>query len=190
MTNASRALILAAHRQKEKAGNLAQAALNEAGGKNAFGLPKTTYEKALKTLRKLAASQTRKSKPKTKPGQKMKLQDKALSELAQMFALPELVVDDPTPGAELPDSARLDFSVKSLKFVDDYLVRMRKRRLTEDSEDYCKLVLRCGAYVGEVVLRNARGTHFHWLDYKGALKINESIADFGENLGSAAALCR
>ena len=49
-------------------------------------------------------------------------------------------------------------------------------------------MLRCGAYVGEVVLRNARGTHFHWLDYKGALKINESIADFGENLGSAAAL--
>ena len=33
---------------------------------------------------------------------KPELQDQALSELGQMFASPELVVDDPTPGSELP----------------------------------------------------------------------------------------
>jgi len=188
MTNASSALILAARGQKEKAVNFAQAALNETGSKNTLGLPKTSYEKAVKTVRKLAASQITKSKPKLKPGRKMKLQDKALSELGQMFASPELMEDDPTPGAELLDSARLDFSIKSLKFVDDYLAKMRKRRLVENSEDYCKLVLRCGAYVGEVVLRNSNSKGYHWLDWKGALKINKDIADFGESIGGAAVL--
>ena len=33
---------------------------------------------------------------------KPELQDQALSELGQMFSSPELVVDDPTPGSELP----------------------------------------------------------------------------------------
>jgi hypothetical protein len=119
---------------------------------------------------------------------KPELQDEALSELGQMFASPELVADDPTPGSELLDASRLDFSVESLSFVDDYLDQMRRRQLVEGGEDYCKLVLRCGAYVGEVILRNATGKAYHWVDYKGALKINKSIADFGESLGSAAVL--
>ncbi len=119
---------------------------------------------------------------------KPELQDQALGELGQMFASPELVTDDPTPGAELLDLSRLDFTIESLALVDDYLDEMRKRPLEEGSDDYCKLVLRCGAYVGEVMLRNATHKTYHWLDYKGALKINEIIADFGENLGSAAVL--
>jgi len=119
---------------------------------------------------------------------KPRLQDEALSELGQMFASPELVADDPTPGSELLDTSRLDFTVESLGFVDDYLHQIRNRNLDEGGDDYYKLVLRCGAYVGEVILRNAKGRTFHWLDYKGALKINKSIADFGEGLGSAAAL--
>src|SRR5260221_2727369 len=117
---------------------------------------------------------------------KPELQDDALSELGQMFASPELVADDPTPGSELLDASRLDFSLGSLAFVDDYLDKMRKRKLDEGGEDYSKLVLRCGAYIGEVIFRNAQGTTFHWLDYKGAVKINKDIADFGEGLGSAA----
>jgi hypothetical protein len=119
---------------------------------------------------------------------KLELHDQALSELGQMFASPELVADDPTPGSELLDPSRLDFTVESLGFVDDYLDQMRQRQLVEGEEDYGKVVLRCGAYVGEVILRNAKGTTYHWLDYKGALKINKSIADFGEDLGSAAVL--
>jgi hypothetical protein len=114
------------------------------------------------------------------------LQDQALSELGQMFASPELMSDDPTPGTELLDATRLDFTVESLAFVDDYLDQMRQRQL--DDEGYGKLVLRCGAYVGEVILRNAKTRTYHWLDYKGALKINKIIADFGEDLGSAAVL--
>lgn len=119
---------------------------------------------------------------------KPELQDQALSELGQMFASPGLVADDPTPGSELLDSSRLDFTVESLRFVDDFLEQMRARHFEEGSEDYCKLVLRCGAYVGEVILRNANGKTYHWVDYKGAVRINKSIADFGESLGAAAVL--
>jgi len=60
--------------------------------------------------------------------------------------------------------------------------------LEEGSDDYNKLVLRCGAYVGEVILRNAEGKTYHWVDYQGAVRINQSIADFGESLGAAAVL--
>ncbi len=105
-----------------------------------------------------------------------------------MFASPELVSDDPTPGAELLDPSRLDFTVESLGFVDDYLEQMRQRQMEEGGEAYCKLVLRCGAYVGEVILRNARAKTYHWLDYKGARRIAPSIAHFGESLGAAAVL--
>jgi hypothetical protein len=67
---------------------------------------KPTYEQLQKTLRKLAGGQTRKSRPKEPAGRKLTLQNKALSELAQMFASPELVADDPTPlsSAEAPRS--------------------------------------------------------------------------------------
>jgi hypothetical protein len=119
---------------------------------------------------------------------KPELQDEALSELGQMFASPEVVADDPTPGTELLDPSRLDFTIESLGFVDDYLEQMRARGLDQDRDDYYKLVLRCGAYVGEVIRRNAKSKTYHWLDYKGGLLINKSIADFGESLGSAAIL--
>jgi hypothetical protein len=71
---------------------------------------------------------------------KPELQDQALGELGQMFASPELVADDPTPGSELLDASRLDFTVESLGFVDDYLDQMRQRQLVEGEEDYGKLV--------------------------------------------------
>src|SRR3979411_2965554 len=99
---------------------------------------------------------------------KPKLQDQALSELAQMFNSPDLISDDPTPGIEFLDTSRLDFTVESLGVVDDYLDGMRDEKLEEEA--YGKLVLRCGAYVGEVILRNAKGKIYHWLDYDGALR--------------------
>jgi hypothetical protein len=99
-----------------------------------------------------------------------------------------LIADDPTPGSELLDASQLDFTVESLAFVDDFLDQMRQRELVEGHQDYAKLVLRCGAYVGEVILRNVRGKAYHWLDYEGALKVDEGIAHFGKSLGDAAVL--
>jgi hypothetical protein len=115
---------------------------------------------------------------------KPKIHDQALEELSQMFFME--LPDDPTPGLELLDASRLDYTVESLAHVDDYLEAMRKRKL--EDEDYGKVVLRAGAYVGEVVRRNVPNKEYHWLDYKGAVKINDMVKDFGEDLGTAAVL--
>lgn len=114
------------------------------------------------------------------------LQDQALGELAVMFQTPAVVADDPTPGTELLNPRALDFTVGSLGEVDDFLEKMRKRDLDDDA--YVKLVLRCGAYVGEVILRNSKDKTYHWLDYQGALEVNKDLADFGESLGTTAVL--
>lgn len=114
---------------------------------------------------------------------KPKLEDEALSGLAEMFiSLP----DDPTPGAEMLNASELDFSVESLAAVDDYLDAMRQRELEDEAAG--KLILRCGAYVGEVIRRNAQGKTYHWLDNEEAVRLDGSIADFGESLGTAAIL--
>lgn len=119
---------------------------------------------------------------------KPKVEDEALGEVALMFKSPEMMTDDPTPGIELLDASRLDFSVESLGLVDDYLDAMRQKNLDDDAA--CKVVLRCGAYVGEVILRNAsaKGKTYHWIEYKEALKVSKMIAEFGESLGTAAIL--
>jgi len=115
---------------------------------------------------------------------KPKIHDQALSELSQMFSMD--LAEDSTPGRELLDASRLDYSVESLGLVDDYLDEMRKRKL--EDQDYMKVVLRCGAYVGEVIRRNVPEKEYHWLDYKGAVKVSNMVKDFGESLGTAAVL--
>jgi hypothetical protein len=54
------------------------------------------------------------------------LQDQGLADLAQMFLLNP---DDPTPGSESLNLTRCDFTVESLKVVDDHLEVMRHRSL-------------------------------------------------------------
>jgi hypothetical protein len=114
---------------------------------------------------------------------KPKLQDEALSELALMFlSLP----DDPTPGSELLDASQLDFSIESLARVDEHLEAMRQRQF--EDEALTKFVLRCGAYLGEVIRRQAASKQWHWLDYKEAARLSPDIASFGESLDGAAIL--
>ena len=72
--------------------------------------------------------------------------------------------------------------------MDEFLDHMRQRQLEEGSDDYFKLVLRCGAYIGEVIRRNSNGKTYHWVDYKSAVRINKSIANFGKNVGTIANL--
>lgn len=118
-------------------------------------------------------------------GRRPRTQDFALGELALMFTSPELVAHNPTPGIELLDTTRLDFSVESLGLVDDYLEKMRAQTL--DEEEVFKLVLRCGAYVGEVILRNSSKA-YHWLEYNEALKVCKAIGDFGESTATIVVL--
>jgi len=113
-----------------------------------------------------------------------KVQDEALADLAQMFlSNPE----DPTPGGESLNVARCDFSVESLGVVDAHLEAIRGRRL--EGPAMMKLVLRCGAYVGEVVRRHAAtGKPWHWIQYDEAVKLDARLASLGQGLGTAVVL--
>jgi len=110
--------------------------------------------------------------------------DVAIRELSEMLIkLPE----DPTPGLELLDPARLDYSIESLTHLDDYLELMRTRELA--ARDTAVVVLRSGAYVGEVIRRNSTGHTYHWLDYEGAVAIEGLVGELGsQNVGVAAVL--
>ncbi|MGV8131809.1 MAG: hypothetical protein ACP5N7_06950 [Candidatus Pacearchaeota archaeon] len=64
------------------------------------------------------------------------------------------------PYTNLLNFKKLDFSVKSLEEVDRYLNSVRKKKLTED--EIKKIVLRCGTYLGEVIIRN-KPNDFKWI---------------------------
>lgn len=114
---------------------------------------------------------------------KPELVDEVFRDLAEMFLdYPK----QPTPGSELLDEARMDFSVDSLRLVDAHLEQMRLRRFTDDEEFL--LVLRCGAYVGDAIRTNAQHAVWHWLDFDEAVRIAPKLNDLGRDLGSAAVL--
>jgi len=113
-----------------------------------------------------------------------KLQDQALAELALMFwSYPA----DPTPGSDLIEGARFDFTLDSLGAMDDHLEVMRGRGL--EGEALMKFVLRCGAYVGEVIRRQwPVPKAWHWVDYDEAVRLDQRLVSLGKGLGTVAVL--
>jgi hypothetical protein len=112
------------------------------------------------------------------------VKDQALLELAEIFRSDET---DPTPGSELLEPSQLDFTVASLGVVDDHLDAMRNRQLKGKTR--IVFVLRCGAYVGEVIRRHAPGAkEWHWLDYDTAAKMDRRVAALGKTLETYAVL--
>jgi len=110
--------------------------------------------------------------------------NQALSDLSVMFFDEPL---NPIFGIELLDSSKLDFSVNSLGHVDDFLESVRKMNI--DSKDRLVLVLRTGAYVGEVLRKNDKNTKWSWLSFKQASKLDkETFEKFGKSISTVAIL--
>jgi len=109
-------------------------------------------------------------------------QTPALSDLAQMF------FEDPaTFGREHLDRRRLDFSVESLKHINGYLEAIRKDKGVE--AQWTRVVLRAGAYIGEVIRRNDKKTQWRWIDYEGARQVDPKVFElFGKRVATAAVL--
>src|SRR5687768_1444332 len=113
-----------------------------------------------------------------------KPQDEALEDLAQMFLDDP---QDPTPGSELLERSRFDFSIESLGAMDEHLERMRERAM--EGEDLLKFVLRAGAYVGEVVRRHTPPPReWHWLDFDDAARLDRRLKSLGKGIGTIAVL--
>lgn len=93
-------------------------------------------------------------------------QNDALSDLALMFFQERT---NPTYGVQYLNPLRLDFSLVSLKHVDEYLEKVRKE--PEVEKTWNRVVLRTGAYVGEVIRRNSRSVKWQWIGHDDAALI-------------------
>ena len=88
------------------------------------------------------------------------------------------------------DPKRLDFSVDSLKYVNQYLDHVRTNPELEQAQPYLITVLRAGAYTGEVIRKQDKAKKWIWLDFEAAKKISpEFFAQYEKNeLGLMAVL--
>ena len=108
--------------------------------------------------------------------------DEEYSDLSLMFTLDE---ENPTFKRDLLNPKKLDFSLESLRHIDEYLEYIHKN--TPDGNDFLRLVLRCGAYVGEV-MRKHSNKEIHWVSYEDAAKCSESFRKFEYTVASAGVL--
>ena len=106
---------------------------------------------------------------------KPKYLDAAFQDLAQMLWQDQ---ETPTYKRELLNASALDFSVDSLAAIDSYLDAIRLDTL--DEGDLMRIVLRCGAYVGEVVRRHS-SVELHWVDYDEAARESKMVKDVGRH---------
>lgn len=70
---------------------------------------------------------------------------------------------------------KLDYSFESLKYIDDYLNRIRKNKKKLSKEQKKILILRCGTYVGEVV-RKHYPKKFIWISFDEACKVSKDFS--------------
>lgn len=94
--------------------------------------------------------------------------------------------EKPILGSQHLISNKLDFSMNSLDHVNDYLDIIRKDSAIE--ENWNVVVLRAGAYVGEVIKSNDRKNSWIWIDADQAAKINPKFEVFGKSIGNVALL--
>jgi hypothetical protein len=95
--------------------------------------------------------------------------DVALNELSQDLFLNQ---EGMFPNKEFLHSIDNNYSLESLKFIDNYLDTIRGSKELE--QNYIHIVLRVGAYVGEVIKINSK-KDYHWYDFKTASRLQPSI---------------
>lgn len=95
----------------------------------------------------------------------------------------ELLVSDPENNIlnESIDKNKLNFTIDSLKEVDNYLDKVRKKKKYLNEQDIKKIILRCGTYLGEVI-RRLKNRRFIWIPYNTASKISKGRLPLGEDL--------
>lgn len=109
-------------------------------------------------------------------------QTQALSELAVLF-----FKDAATYRGELLDLRKLDFSLESLRHINEYLGQIRED--SEAKKEWNRIILRTGAYVGEVIRRNDKKVSWTWVDYDGAKLVQpQMFTSFGKSVATAAVL--
>jgi len=115
---------------------------------------------------------------------KPKFIDQAYSDLAVMLTQDD---ENPVYKRQIIDSDKLDFSPDSLKHIDECLEIIRND--PPEGNDFLRLVLRYGAYVGEVIKRNSKKEH-HWVEHKEAAKFSSMVSGFEDSISTSGILWR
>lgn len=99
-----------------------------------------------------------------------------------------LIRDDanPTWKRELLDEKQLDYSLESLRHLDTYLEAVHGER-PQSEEELNRVVMRCGAYVGEVIRKHS-SVKLDWAAFKEAAKFSSYVNDAGYSAGTAGIL--
>ena len=113
--------------------------------------------------------------------------NETFNDLAYMFNHEQT---DPIYKLDFLKNKELDFSYDSLKIVDQYLLEVRKTELDKlSNEQFTRIVVRAGAYVGETIRRNDKSKQWNWVDFENAQKINpQFFNDSDKSLSYAAVL--
>ncbi len=109
----------------------------------------------------------------------MIFQDDRLIAFSKLFFQPS---DPPTLKQEWITAELFDYSIDSLKHIDRYLLAIRDQQASQ--EEWSRTILRCGAYVGEVIRRSSQAGSYHWLNYEDAVKVNSDVSEFGKSIGT------
>lgn len=101
----------------------------------------------------------------------------------------EMLTDDdgsPTYRGELLHPELLDYSLDSLRHLDNYLDAIYID-LPPDENLY-RVVLRAGSYAGEVIRRQSSLTEFHWTTFRDAAPLSSQLKKQGMHLGTVGVL--
>ena len=85
---------------------------------------------------------------------------------------------------EFLDISKLDYSLESLKQIDEYLEKIRLV-ISIDTDDYFFTVLRAGAYCGEVIRKEVGEENLAWIAYSSIVNENEKLENKQQNLDSS-----
>ncbi|GEA11127.1 hypothetical protein [Alteromonas sp. KUL49] len=79
-------------------------------------------------------------------------------------------------GADQLNRSGLDYSLDSLKLLDSYLLSVHQKISSFPQKELENTVLWCGAYVGEVITRTAKGDYL-WEAYDSYVERNPEIKE-------------
>ncbi|MBK9564134.1 MAG: hypothetical protein IPO37_02705 [Saprospiraceae bacterium] len=109
----------------------------------------------------------------------------------EMIDLSQMFYDypsDPTFNVQFLDRSKLDYSIDSLDHVNAFLESVRLQRNSIPEKKFNPLVLRIGAYVGEVIRKNSKTKKIIWVSFEKAASQSQLIKSLGENISTIAIL--
>ena len=98
----------------------------------------------------------------------MKYMDDHFEQFAEGF-IGNMEGDGDIPFRDKLNSQALDYSLSSLNEVNQYLKFLHQRMFNDARPEYQHVVVWCGAYVGEVIRKNAT-MKYHWVLHEDYMK--------------------